>query len=82
LLNTTLQNTLEKQLRYPVSDYLNSVKNELDQKIKSFGRNSAYQLTGTIDSFLLQGIYMRETDLQLVLNANGKIRLQIQKFDF
>ena len=82
LLNTTLQNTLEKQLRYPVSDYLNSVKNELDLKIKSFGRNSAYRLTGTIDSFLLQGIYMRETDLQLVLNANGKIRLQIQKFDF
>lgn len=82
LLNTTLQNALEKQLRYPVRDYLNSVKHELDKKIKSFDRNSAYRLTGTIDNFLLQGIYMRETDLQLVLNANGKISLKIQKFDF
>jgi len=82
LAHTTLQNALEKQLRYPVSDYLNSVKQELDQKIKAMGSNNAYRLTGAIDHFLLQGIYMRETELQLVLNANGKINLKIQKFDF
>lgn len=82
LLNFTLQNTLEKRLRYPVSDYLNSIKHELDKKIKSVDRNSGYRLTGTIDSFSLQGIYMREADIQLILNASGKIKLQIQKFDF
>lgn len=82
LVHTTMQNAIEKQLRYPVSDYLNAVKHELDQKLKAMGSNNAYRLAGTIDNFLLQGIYMRETELQLVLNANGKINLKIQKFDF
>jgi len=82
LLNVPFQGILSKQLRYSVGSSLGTIKEELTQKIKSFGSKGVYQVNGAVDSFTLQGIFVKPDGLLIVLDARGRVELKIEKFSF
>ena len=82
LLDTPLQSLIAKQLRYPIGSTLNEVKQELSNKIKSFGEKGVYQLNGSVNSFDLQGIFVKPDGLLIVLDAKGRLELKIEKLSF
>jgi hypothetical protein len=82
LLNVPFQGLLSKQLRYSVGSSRGTIKEELTQKIKSFGSKGVYQVYGAVDSFTLQGIFVKPDGLLIVLDARGRVELKIEKFSF
>jgi hypothetical protein len=82
ILNTPLQGVLSKQLRYQAGNSLNAVKEELTQKIKSFGSKGVYQVNGAVNTFSLQGIFVKPEGLLIVLDAKGRVDLKIEKLSF
>lgn len=82
LLNTSLQSVISSQLRYPIGASIKETKDELSEKIKSFGEKGIYQVNGAVNAFDLQGIYLKPEGLLIVLDAKGRVDLKIEKLSF